>query len=108
MSRVLHRCQQDGDQRVQFTDFCMAMNRTMRGSMEQRLQFVFELFGEPDPETKGTLSPPHHKATFVVMLACRLSLARFLWPLTTWLRDGTCRCVVWGRLQSCAWESVTW
>lgn len=43
---------------MQFTDFCMAMNRTMRGSMEQRLQFVFELFGEPDPETKGTLSPP--------------------------------------------------
>lgn len=44
---------QDGDNRVQFGEFCVAMDRTMRGSMDERLNYVFQLFGAPDPTTGG-------------------------------------------------------
>ena len=88
-------CLQDGDHRVQFNDFCMAMNRTMRGSMEQRLQFVFELFGEPDPGTKGGCLRSHVAVChFQPPTLRRTNLRSVCHPLDL--------------EQSCAWVSATW
>lgn len=53
LTTLLSGFSQDGDEKVMFREFCHAMDRMMRGSMEDRLQFVFQLFGAPDPQTKG-------------------------------------------------------